>query len=151
MYQQCFEEYLKTAALFSRATIFLSFGIFSRFLSKELCHLLRLLSYSPSFSQDRINFSAVAVRGWSLDPCGNVQVVILYCVHHPVGSRVISLLERRVWSRRSVVGRGNLEPLGSILHVNHALLYTFVINTVAVTVHVLISLLFPVNCSYINL
>lgn len=35
---------------------------------------------------------------------------------------------------RSMVGRGNLGPLGSILHVNHPCLYTFVIHTVAVTV-----------------
>lgn len=50
-----------------------------------------------------------------------------------------------------MVGRGNLGPLGNVLHVNHSFLYTFVINTVGVTVRVLISLLFPVNCSYINL
>lgn len=38
----------------------------------------------------------------------------------------------------------------SISHVNHSLLYNFVFDIVTVVVHFLISLLFPVNCFYLN-
>lgn len=38
-----------------------------------------------------------------------------------------------------------------VRHLFVSILYLFVINFVAVTVHLLISLQFPVNCSYLNL
>lgn len=38
----------------------------------------------------------------------------------------------------------------AFLHVNHSLSYTFVVNIVAVAVCFLVSLPFPINCSYLK-
>lgn len=76
-----------------------------------------------------------------------------------VRDSLVSWKSGRGFSGGNVAGRGSHLPLFIVTQgvqehfacKSLFLLYTFFINIVAITVHFLISLLFAVNCAYLNL